>query len=210
MANVSNLELESVRTLVARIQDGDQSAQSELATQVQSYLNMMADRNLDDKVRQNVGPSDVVQMTLIKMVNGIGDFQGESSKEFFGWLNQIVKNEARKATRDLTRQKRDIRRQRSIHNQDNESRVYGGIEDHEITPQSAALSKERIELFHDALARLSNDHRTVIRLRNLEQLEFKAIAEEMDRTVNAVSKMWCRAVLKLEEELELLGEQTKQ
>jgi RNA polymerase sigma-70 factor, ECF subfamily len=210
MANSPNLELDTVRILVSRIRDGDQSARSELATQVQSYLSMMADKNLDQQVRQNIGPSDVVQMTLLKMVEGIDGFRGESTPEFFGWLNQIVKNEARKASRGLTSKKRDVRRQQSIQEQENESRVFGGLTDQKLTPQSAALSQERIELFHLALSRLSDDFSTVIRLRNLEQLEFKEIAEKMNRTVNAVSKIWCRAILQFEKEMERLNEQTKQ
>jgi len=210
MPNSTNIELDSVRILVSRIREGDQSARSQLASQVQSYLSMMADKNLSNQVRSNLGPSDVVQMTLIKMVDGIENFRGTSTREFFGWLNEIVKNEARKASRDLTRQKRDIRRQRSIHDPEHESRAFGGLYDLNVTPQSKAIAEERIQMFHKALSRLSDDYATVIRLRNLEQLEFKAIAEKMCRTVNAVSKIWCRAILKFEQELELLNEQSRQ
>jgi RNA polymerase sigma-70 factor (ECF subfamily) len=210
MPNSSKLELDTVRILISRVRDGDESARGDLAIQVQSYLSMMADRNLNDQVRGNVGPSDVVQLTLMKMVDGIDNFRGNSTPEFYGWLNGIVKNEARKVSRDLTRKKRDIRRQQSIDDQEKGSRGFGGIQAHEVTPQSSALAKERIELFHLALSRLSDDYATVIRLRNLEQLSFNDIAVKMNRTVNAVSKIWHRAILKFEQELELLNEQSRQ
>ncbi len=210
MPNSSNIELDTVRTLISRVREGENSARSELAAQVQSYLGIMADQNLNHQICANVGASDIVQMTLIRMVDGIDDFRGNSTPEFYGWLNEIVKNEARKANRDLTRQKRDVRRQRSIHEQETESRAFCGLPVHDTTPQSSAIARERIKLFHEALSRLPHDYAEVIRMRNLEQLEFKAIAEKMNRTVNAVSKIWHRAILKFEQELELLNEQSRQ
>ncbi len=126
MPNSSNIELDTVRMLISRVRDGEESARSELVAQVQSYLGIMADQNLNRQICAKVGPSDIVQLTLIRMIDGIDNFRGSSTPEFFGWLNEIVKNESRKATRDLTRQKRDVRRQCSIHDQENGSRALGG------------------------------------------------------------------------------------
>jgi len=93
MADSLNLELDTVRILIERVRTGDDSAQSELVQQVQSYVSLMADKNLDQKLRHVVGPSDIVQQTMIKLVNGIGQFQGDSTPEFFGWLNKIIERE---------------------------------------------------------------------------------------------------------------------
>lgn len=206
MADSLNLELDSVRILIERVRTGDGSAQSELVQQVQSYVSLMADKNLDQKLRHVVGPSDIVQQTMIRLVNGIGQFQGDSTPEFFGWLNKIIENEALKSQRDQTRQKRDVRRCRSLESMTNDSRLqFEPIADCD-TPQSSALASERVELLNSAMEGLSEDYATVIRLRNLEQLSFAEVAQRMGRTKDSVSNLWYRAVLKMKQQLEELDD----
>jgi len=67
------------------------------------------------------------------------------------------------------------------------------------------IASERIALFEKAMEQLSESDSKVIRLRSLEELPFKEIAKEMDRSVEAVSKLWVRAMAKLQDEIELLG-----
>jgi RNA polymerase sigma factor (sigma-70 family) len=55
------------------------------------------------------------------------------------------------------------------------------------------------------MERLSESDSRVIRLRSLEEMPFKQIATEMDRSVEAVSKLWVRAMAKLQDEIDLLG-----
>ena len=51
----------------------------------------------------------------------------------------------------------------------------------------------------DALARLSEDHKEVIVLRNLQRLPFDEVARRMDRSRPAVQMLWMRAIHKLQE-----------
>lgn len=204
MSEASNFDLDSVRVLIGKAREGDQGAQSDLAQQIQGYVTMMADRRLHRSLRANVNPSDIVQQTMIKMVNGIGDFRGDSKEEFFGWINQIVTNESANANRELKRKKRDIRRQTPLETDDKNAGPGQGLKDYNPTPGTNAISNERIELFHLALANLTPDYAEVITLRNLEQLSFKEVAERMGRTVDSVSKLWFRAVVKFQQELSLL------
>lgn len=198
----ANLNLDTVRVLIEDAREGDQIAKSDLAQQVQSYLSLMADRKLHQGVRRCVNPSDIVQQTLIRMVDGIENFRGQTTAEFYGWLNQIIRNESAKANRDLTRQKRDLRRQRSLTDQESVSRKQQEPADGNPTPGANAISNERIEIFYDTLDQLPADYAEVIRLRNLEQLPFKEIAKKMDRSVDAVSKLWYRAVVRFQNEME--------
>jgi len=108
-ANLAQLDLDSVRILVGRAKAGDDDAHSLLARQVQSYLNVMADRRMPAVVRKHQNVSDIVQQTMIQMLNGIGDFRGETTREFYGCLTRILQNESNKVARNLTRQKRDVR-----------------------------------------------------------------------------------------------------
>jgi len=202
MADSLNLELDTVRILINRVRSGDDGAQSELVQQVQSYVSLMADKNLDQQLRHVVGPSDIVQQTMIKLVNGIGQFQGDTTPEFFGWLNKIIENEALKSQRDQTRQKRDVRRCQSLEYMADDSRLQFDPKADGDTPQSSALASERIELLNSAMEGLPQDYATVIQLRNLEQLSFAEVAQRMGRTKDSVSKLWYRAVLKMKQLLE--------
>ena len=74
----AQFDLESVRFLVGRAKAGDSEAHSLLARQVQSYLNVMADRRMPAVVRKHQNVSDIVQQTMIQMLNGIGDFRGDT------------------------------------------------------------------------------------------------------------------------------------
>lgn len=209
MNDDSKLDLDTVLVLINQARDGVQSARSDLARQVQNYLSIMADKKLNRAVRPNLNPSDIVQQTLIRMVDGIDNFRGQSTEEFYGWLNQIISNESAKANRDFTRQKRDVRRQQSLSDMDSVSRLMQEPSDANPTPGANAVSQERIELFHETLGKLPEDYATVIRLRNLEQLPFKDVAEKMGRSVDAVSKLWYRAVVKFQHELEQLEDHSR-
>lgn len=210
LAESVKLEPDTVRILIERIREGDESAQSELVNQIQSYVVIMADQNLDNQIRACVGPSDIVQQTMMKMVDGIDQFKGQTTPEFFGWVNMIIKNEALKSRRDQTRQKRDVRRRQSLDVMQNDSQLGFEPEQTQLTPQSDALAKERIETFHLALSRLSDEHATIIRMRNLDNLSFTEISEQLGRTKDSVSKLWYRAILKFKKELGALDEDTRQ
>ena len=56
-------------------------------------------------------------------------------------------------------------------------------------------------LLADALERLPADYRDVFILRNLEQVPVEQVAARMGRSVNAVRKLWTRAMLALRREL---------
>lgn len=206
MDEQDDFELDTVRLLVEQARGGDVAAKSELASQVQSYLSMMADRKLNPAIRSNINPSDIVQHTLIRMVDGIDNFRGTTRAEFFGWLNTIVQNESARANRHYRSQKRDVTRQRSIAQPDSGSFFFVEPSDDQPTPQTSALSQERIELLYELLKRLPENYAEVIRLRNLEQLSFHEIGERMDRSEAASSKLWNRAIEKFQKELEKSNE----
>jgi RNA polymerase sigma-70 factor (ECF subfamily) len=53
-----------------------------------------------------------------------------------------------------------------------------------------------------ALARLPDDYREVVILRNLEGLSHEEVARRMDRSAGAVRMLWVRALTRLREELD--------
>ena len=128
--------------------------------------------------------------------------QGSTSAEFYGWLNSILKNEVHSTRRDLQRQRRDIRREI-----EQGSDIHAGISlPNEATPEKLLQQQEKLARFEAVIKQLSPDHAEVIELRSIQELPFEEVAKRMDRSVNAVSKLWNRAVIALQQELSKLDD----
>ena len=199
--------------MLSRVAEGDSVAWTALNNKMEKYLMMMAAKNLPAVVRGQINPSDLVQQTLVEVVKGIDQFKGESAPEFYAWVTQILRHQSTKLARDWTRKKRDVRRQISMDGfarNENESECRLDVRDPAQTPRSATIAREQVGRMEQALGLLSEEHRTVIQLRNLEELSFKQIAEQMGRSEGAVSKLWYRALVKLRDVIARLEDGNEQ
>jgi RNA polymerase sigma-70 factor (ECF subfamily) len=195
------IDIASMSQLVNAAKDGDTAAHSEICRQVQGKLNQMADKHLDAKLRRKLNPSDIVQATLTRMVQGFGDFRGSSSAEFYGWLNAILKNEVNSTRRDFQRQRRDVRRETEP-----TSAVVRGQRGNGEMPDERLQSQEKMARFREVIDRLPPDQAQVIQLRSIQELSFEEVAQQMDRSANAASKLWGRALISLQQELAKLDD----
>ena len=195
------IDITSISQLVSAAKDGDSAAHSEICRQVQGQLNRMADQHLDTKLRRKLNPSDIVQATLTRMVEGFGDFRGSSSTEFYGWLNTILKNEVNSTRRDFQRQRRDVRRETEP-----TSAVVLGQQANDEMPDERLQTQEKMIRFREVIDRLPQDQARAIQLRSIQELPFEEVARQMDRSVNAVSKLWSRALISLQKELAKLDD----
>ena len=195
-------DLESISRLIPKTRGGggDDAVREQLLQLFQSYLQWMATEHLDPATRQKVAPSDVVQQTFTLVVENFDNFRGTSQAEFRAWIKQILLRELANARRKYRTAKRDLKRERRMDGTGTQL----GIRpvDRNPTPATNALAAERIRVFHDALSRLPDEYATVIRLRSLDRKSFGEIAESLGRTYDAVTKLWYRAIMKFEEELQ--------
>ena len=65
------------------------------------------------------------------------------------------------------------------------------------SPSEVAQRRERGVIIADALAQLPDAYAEVVRLRNLEQLNWQETAVRMGRSAGAVRQLWGRAVQRL-------------
>src|SRR4051812_32767397 len=56
------------------------------------YLRLLAGLGLDQRLQSKLDPSDLVQETLLKAHQALGDFQGRRGGERAAWLRQILAN----------------------------------------------------------------------------------------------------------------------
>ncbi len=178
---------------------GETEKLGELLQLYANYLKILATTQLDNKLRQRVSPSDIVQETLLEAHRDFPQFRGQSEPELLGWLRRIlIHNIGRVVERHVLAEKRNIRREVSmerVHRSMERSSVnLRQIADSGCSPSSAAQLGEHTRMLADHLAELSDDYRQVVVLRNLEGLPFKDVAESMGRSAGAVRMLWLRAI----------------
>jgi RNA polymerase sigma-70 factor (subfamily 1) len=98
--------------LIDQARHGDPLALGPLLSSYSDQLRRLANRQLDEKLRGRISPSDIVQETLLQATRDIASFRGVSDAEFGSWLRRIL---ARKISKSIERhvlaEKRDVRRE---------------------------------------------------------------------------------------------------
>ena len=209
MSNHSNptneLNVNSISVLIEPAREGESASREQLFAELRGYLELIANRNMDPQVKQKAGTSDIIQSSFLKIVEKFDQFQGESSGELKAWIKTIVANEVNGVRRSYKAEKRDMDREVSL-SPSAPSQNDFELTDGQLTPSSDALRNEQRKKIHEVLARLSPDDAMVIKLRNLEALSFREIGKRMNRSEQAASQLWYRAMLKFEEKLRAAGE----
>jgi RNA polymerase sigma-70 factor (ECF subfamily) len=196
------IDLDTISLLVPKAKQGSGVARAELLAHVQGYASLMARQHLKPNLQAKVGVSDVVQQSMAQIIQGFDGFRGTTKAEFYGWMGQIVKNEVRRLQRDYHRDRRNIDREQRLGTNLSEDSPGYVPADQQKTPRSQVIANERQQLFERAMEHLPDDYRRVIQLRSLERLSFKEVAAAMDRSHDSVTKLWYRAIMKLQQELE--------
>lgn len=181
--------------LVERARAGDEQALGALLQDCRDYLLLIANQDLDGDVREKIGASDVVQETLFTAQAAIDQFRGNSRNEFLAWVRGILKNDLKDVVRHYKgAKKRQIRRETAIHDS---ALPRIDVPDHAKTPSTNAALEEEKALLEAAMARLSEEHRQVLQLRNWDKCSFVEIGEKMNRSEDAARQLWARAVVQL-------------
>lgn len=173
--------------LLAAAKAGDGEAFGQLAQRYRAYLVGVAGKVLGYQHAQD--RSSVVQDGLVAAWKHFAQFRGSTAAEFLAWLVRIVKNKAadkfsgRVALEPLPAN----------------DAAEGALAVVAASPSDEAVRRERIAHLLAALERLPEDYREVISLRNLQELPFPIVAVRMNRSHDAVRKLWCRALEQLAE-----------
>lgn len=167
-----------------------------------AYLLTVANRQLDPALNAKGGASDIVQETFLEAQRDFSQFEGTSSNELRAWLLRLMENNLANFARAYKgTEKRQIAREIGLGN-DRPSGLAGGIAGDTPTPSVAVMADERAASLSRAIERLPADYHQVIMLRNHDDKSFTEIAAIMQRSENAVRKLWFRAVEALQKELD--------
>jgi RNA polymerase sigma-70 factor (ECF subfamily) len=167
------------------------------------YLRLLARLQLDTRLQGKLDPSDLVQQTLLKAHQGLGQFRGRSTAEQAAWLRQILANTLANAVRDLARAKRDVALERSLEASlaDSSARLEALLVADQSSPSQRAERNEQLLQLAEALSTLPEAQREVLLLRHCQGLSLAEIGEQLGRTRASVASLLRRGLEQLREHL---------
>jgi RNA polymerase sigma-70 factor (ECF subfamily) len=175
---------------------GEPAALDELARRYRDGLLLLARLRLGPRLQGRFDASDVVQLALLEAVRALPGFRGDSEADLAAWLRGVlVQVLAHEVRRHAGTQQRDVGREVDLDLADL-------LAAEQTSPSQAAARREQERCLDDALARLPEDYRKVIVLRNLQGLSHEEVAAHLGRDVGAVRMLWVRALARLKEEMQ--------
>ncbi len=175
------------REWICRTIDGDTESFGFLVRKYQDRLY----NGMVQILRNESEAEDVVQDAFVLAFSKLDSFQGKSA--FFTWLYRIAYNVA------ITRLRR---RKRGISLDGDDARIRLAIPDNGPLPNDSIEKQEEAVQLYEALDRLSSEHRSILVLREMEELDYDAIAEILELPVGTVRSRLHRARIRLRELLE--------
>jgi RNA polymerase sigma-70 factor (ECF subfamily) len=164
------------------------------------YLTLLARTQIGRRLRGKVDPADLVQETFLHAIRDFAQFRGTSEQELAGWLRQILAARlADQVRRYCGTQGRDVRLEQALQVElDQSSQVLDrGLAAPLSSPSEQAAQHECLTWLAQALEQLPEDYRDVLVLHHLQECDFPEVARRMGRSVEAVKKLWARALARL-------------
>ena len=171
--------------LIRRAQCGDRDAFAQLLKRFKLPVYHQALR----MVGHAEDAADLTQEVFLKVWQGLPSFQGDST--FSTWLYRLTSN----ACIDYLR--REKRRRGSLSLDDEEWELASQLPDPAPTPQKALEQRELRQALEAGLAQLSDEHRQVLILRELNGLSYEEIAQVLSLSPGTVKSRIARARLSL-------------
>jgi len=180
----------STYDLLARIEQGDESAFTTLFEKYQKRLALLIHYKLSLGLRRMADVEDVLQETFLEAFRDINQFRYEKPGAFLGWLSRIADHVIADTARFHGRRKRraDLVRFRSAGNPDGPEPVDSA------TPSRLLAEKENLLALIQKLDLLPDDYRRAILLAKVEGLSNAEMAERLGRTREAAALLLHRAI----------------
>ncbi len=188
---------------------GDTSAKGELLDRFRPYLNVIAQRMLDDRIQGRMDFADVVQATFLEAARDFDAFRGETVESFLAWLRHILKNNVATAHQEhLQTQKRSARREIPMMGtggaEGGEFNFTHSLPSDASTPSQRVMRNEAAVVLASCLEQIPETQREAIRMRYLEGMSLKQISDRMNKSEMAVAGLLKRGLQGLRDEMQAI------
>lgn len=198
--------------VVLKVRNRDEQALADFIVLKRPQLLAFIDRRLGAALRRKIEADDLFQETSAEAVRSLGEVD-LADRDPFNWLCQVAERRIIDAHRRFFgSQKRDAGREVSLNagggssTSDTSRPGLINLLVASMTSASQAFSRDQRQMkLLTALEKLPEDHREALRLRYLENLPSKDIAEKLGKSDGAVRVMLTRSLAKLQQILEMEG-----
>jgi RNA polymerase sigma-70 factor (ECF subfamily) len=189
LGSVNQSSPDDVSALLAEAKAGSQQAIGTLLERYRGYLWLLANEEIAGETHITFTVSDIVQSTQLEAVRDLAAFRGSSEGEFQSWLRHILRHNLI----DLRRT-----RDRRIPRANTHASLGEEHPDDDRSPSSHVAAGELGEKLHAAIRDLPPDERIVIEMHYFEGKSYAEVGERLQRTPEAVRKLWGRALVRLQ------------
>jgi RNA polymerase sigma-70 factor, ECF subfamily len=167
------------------------------------YLLVLARARLDPRLRSRLDESDVVQQTLLEAYKDLKGFRGRTRQEMAGWLRAILARNLAGLLRDMTRQSRDVTRDRPLDEAllTSTARLEAWLADEQAPPDVTAQQREELDLLARAVAELPPDQREAVVLRHFHGWAVSAISSHTKKSAAAVAGLLHRGLTQIRQRM---------
>ena len=192
--------------ILAKAKQGDEAAKGELLNRFRPYLNVIAQRHLDERLQSRLDYADVVQITFLEATRDFDHFRGDSVESLLAWLRNILRNNVATAHQHhLAAQKRSARKEVTLRVSSESGGSSLGMQDmvpsESSSPSQRMMRDEASVVLATCLEQLPETQREAIRMRYLEGMSLKEIAERIEKSEMAVAGLLKRGLRTLREEM---------
>jgi RNA polymerase sigma-70 factor (ECF subfamily) len=165
------------------------------------YLLLIANEEVEPRLRAKVAPSDLVQDSLVEALRDFGRFQGNQCGDLMAWLRRILLHNLDDARRRYQgAAKRRLGSEQSL--DDSGADVLGDkLVAPDTPPVERAANLEQAAALDRALRRLPEGYQQVLVLRYREGRPFADVGAALGKSEEAAKKLWLRAVRRLRDEM---------
>jgi RNA polymerase sigma-70 factor (ECF subfamily) len=174
--------VESTASLLARMRQGDPQARELLLRRYLPILRRWAHGRLPRFARDLLDTDDLVQVTLVRALGGLGDFEPVREGALLAYLRTAVLNAIRSEIRRVRR-----RPQRAELSED--------LPNGQASPLEEVLGREVVERYERALARLRPEEAEAIMLRIELEFTYARIAEALGKPSPDAARMFVTRAL---------------
>src|SRR5262245_3498673 len=176
---------DSTAVLLARARGGDNGAREKLVARYLPALQRIAHGRLPASARRLGDTGDLVQMTLVKALDRLDQFEHRREGAFLAYLRQILINQIRDEVRQGSKMMQPLELSDALVSSD-------------PTPLQQAIGRQALEAYDVALSRLTSQHRQAVILRIEFGFNYAQVAEALGSpSPNAARLVVSRALVRL-------------
>lgn len=180
---------EEERILLNRCRNGERSAFDDL---VRTHWRRIFNRALA-LLKNHEDAEEITQDTFIRAQNKLGDFRGEASLKT--WLYKIATNLSLNRLAFWRRRGRGVSISLDAPYGDDEinSTLHDVVPSDAPSPGEEVVTREFVSAVEQAMGKISDEHREILTLRNIQNLSYEEIAQKLGINVGTVKSRIARA-----------------